>query len=220
MRFTSVIPAVALAATASSIVPTPTHAAPSPKTAPHSVAGRKHAALRRVKTATPSATQTTGDTGAAGSAAPTPTTTGPQQPSADVRHAVKTLLAAINADRAAHTLAPLKLNAQESRCSRKHSKHMAIQGKISHDQFPTDVCVPYRYAAENVGFVAEPVTNAVMSLHHLMMGEGPCPTTGCIGAQREQHGHYLNLVNPAYKHVGIGIVVKEGITWLTEDFTT
>jgi hypothetical protein len=97
---------------------------------------------------------------------------------------------------------------------------MALQGQISHDQFPADVCVPHRYAGENVGFDAQPPSSAVLELHRLMIDEGPCPPTACTGPAYERHGHYLNLVNPVYRHVGIGIVVKHGATWLTEDFTS
>jgi uncharacterized protein YkwD len=136
------------------------------------------------------------------------------------RLAVKILLAAINAGRTAHGLAPVSLDTRESRCSRRHSKHMALRGQISHDQFPADVCVPHRYAGENVGFDAQPPTSAVLELHRLMMDEGPCAPIDCTGSVYEQHGHYLNLVNPLYTHVGIGIVSRKGATWLTEDFTT
>jgi hypothetical protein len=97
---------------------------------------------------------------------------------------------------------------------------MALAGQISHDQFPADVCVPHRYAGENVGFAAQPPDSAVVALHRLMMDEGPCRPTRCTGPAYEQHGHYLNLVNPVYRHVGIGIVVQQGATWLTEDFTS
>lgn len=97
---------------------------------------------------------------------------------------------------------------------------MALQGQISHDQFPADVCVPHRRAAENVGFAAQSPSGAVLELHRLMMDEGPCAPTACIGPAFEQHGHYMNLINPLFRHVGIGIVVKHGATWLTEDFTS
>jgi uncharacterized protein YkwD len=131
------------------------------------------------------------------------------------------LLAAINEGRAAHGLQALTFDRRQSKCSRDHSKHMALQGQISHDQFPADVCVPHTYAAENVGEDPQSsVGNAVLELHRLMMDEGPCATTGCTGTAYEQHGHYLNLVNPRYKRVGIGIVVTHGATWLTEDFTS
>jgi uncharacterized protein YkwD len=33
-------------------------------------------------------------------------------------------------------------------------------------------------------------------------------------------GHRANILNPAYGHVGIGVIVdSHGQTWLTEDFT-
>jgi uncharacterized protein YkwD len=134
---------------------------------------------------------------------------------------VRMLLAAINEGRAAHGLPALSLDRHESKCSRAHSIHMALRGQISHDQFPADICVPHTWAAENVGEDPQSsISTAVLELHRLMMDEGPCTTSGCTGAAYEQHGHYINLVNPRYKHVGIGIVVKNGATWLTEDFTS
>ena len=94
---------------------------------------------------------------------------------------------------------------------------MALEGQISHDQFPADVRVPHRHAGENVGVDAQPSGNAVLELHRLMIDEGPCTPTACTGPGYERHGHYLNLVNPVYRPVGIGIVVKHGATWLTAD---
>ncbi|HEX6508430.1 MAG TPA: CAP domain-containing protein [Chloroflexota bacterium] len=130
------------------------------------------------------------------------------------------LLAAINRDRAAHGVAPLTLDSRQSRCSRKHSSHMAATGAISHDQFPADVCIPHTYVGENVGEDTDTPSTAVLNLHSLMMKEGPCPQSPCTGANFEAHGHYLNLVNPTYKRVGIGIVAVNGTTWLTEDFAS
>jgi uncharacterized protein YkwD len=129
------------------------------------------------------------------------------------------LLGVINASRYAHKVPLLTLSAQQSVCSTSHSTHMAHMGAISHDQFPADVCLPHTAAGENVGVASGDPAAAVLWIHHSMMNEGPCPHTGCPGAELEQHGHYLNLLNPAYRHVGIGIVVQNEITWLTEDFT-
>jgi uncharacterized protein YkwD len=137
-----------------------------------------------------------------------------------IRLAVMMLVDALNAVRAAKDLPALSLDHRLSKCSRGHSKHMALNRQISHDQFPTDVCVPHRYAAENVGFDAGSPTRAVLALHSLMMREGPCAPTDCTGAIYEEHAHYMNILNPAYRHVGIGIVVRHGATWLTEDFTS
>jgi Cysteine-rich secretory protein family len=139
-----------------------------------------------------------------------PTTTAPK--------VVLTLLAAINQDRAAHGVAPLSLNAPQSTCSLKHSVHMAQAGHISHDQYPMDVCVAHDTAGENVGVIHGAVAGGVLDLERMMINEGPCPHTKCTSAEREQHGHYLNLVSASFTSVGIGIYSRNGATWLTEDF--
>lgn len=136
-------------------------------------------------------------------------------PSTDTR----ALLAAINQARAAHHVGPLSLDARESVCSTKHSTHMAREGYISHDQFPADICVPYHHIGENAGVAAGTPLGAVLELQRVMMAEGPCPNPACPHGEFDQHGHYLNLIDPAYRHIGIGIVVYGGQTWLTEDFT-
>ncbi len=97
---------------------------------------------------------------------------------------------------------------------------MATMGAISHDQFPSDICVRHVLAGENVGFDYGDPTAAVLDLHRLMMAEGPCPRKRCTAAQAETHGHYLNLTNPSFKRVGIGIVLKGEYLWLTENFTS
>ena len=131
----------------------------------------------------------------------------------------QTLLAAINADRAAHHVPPLTLDLQESKCSKKHSRHMAGIGMLAHDEFPTDICVAHTFAAENIGMASGSPATTVLLLHREMMAEGPCPHRTCPGKEYPGHGHYVNLVNPAYTRVGIGIYASGGTTWLTEDFT-
>lgn len=129
------------------------------------------------------------------------------------------LLKAINADRAAHGAHPLHLDTTQSQCSLRHSRHMAAEGYISHDQFPADICVARQTAGENVGEAGGDPLQAVLWLHRSMMSEGPCPDKRCPGDEFEAHGHFLNLVNPAFRRVGIGIYTASGTTWLTEDFT-
>ena len=60
--------------------------------------------------------------------------------------------------------------------------------------------------------------SALLALHRTMTAEGPCPRSACTLQQYENHGHYMNLMNRAFQRVGIGIYVRDGITWLTEDF--
>ena len=129
------------------------------------------------------------------------------------------LLAMLNAARAGFRVAPLALSRLQSGGNRSclgavgHSRHMAIQGYISHDDFPKDVCVLHGTAGENVGVMNnETQVEALRALTRLMMAEGT-PKPGCTGS------HACNIINPAFHSVGIGIYVTGRTTWLTEDFT-
>jgi len=135
------------------------------------------------------------------------------------RTAIHHLLTIINRDRLAHHLPPLKLSGRQSRCSLAHSRQMARDDALSHDQFPTDICVPHGWSAENVGYYTAGPKVAIRQLHRMMMSEGPCPHAGCPGDEWFAHDHYVNLMDPAYHRIGIGLVVRDGTTWLTEDFT-
>ena len=135
-----------------------------------------------------------------------------------LRASVLSLLATINRDRATLRLAPLALNSRQSRCSKQHSRHMAALNAISHDQFPSDICVNHQMSGENVGMASGQPGDALLMLNQMMLAEGPCPGS-CSPGVREQHGHYLNLMDATFHHVGLGVVVQDGQTWLTEDFT-
>lgn len=149
---------------------------------------------------------------------PTPisTSTVPTPPPSGV---AAVLLAAINKDRAKHRAPALTLDVKQSICSRKHSLHMAAIGHLAHDQFPTDICVPHVWAGENIGAAYGDPAQAALMLHRMMMNEGPCPHRSCPGDEFPAHGHYLNLINPRYTRIGIGVVVKDDTVWLTENFT-
>ncbi len=141
-------------------------------------------------------------------------------PAASALHAsVLSLLASINGDRATLRLAPLTLNRRQSRCSTQHSKHMATLNAISHDEFPADICVNHLMSGENVGVAWGEPGDALPTLNRMMLAEGPCPGSCSLGTW-EQHAHYLNLMNATFHHVGLGVYVQDGQTWLTEDFTS
>lgn len=157
-----------------------------------------------------------------GTPVPTRTATGtptPPPPPDPVKTAGAVLLKAINKDRAAHHIAPLALSSTESKCSLKHSRHMASMQMLSHDQFPADICVPHLAASENVGVAMGDLATSLETIHHTMMAEGPCPHHACPGDEFHLHGHYVNLINSLYRHIGIGIYSQNGTVWLTEDFT-
>jgi hypothetical protein len=96
---------------------------------------------------------------------------------------------------------------------------MATLNSLSHDQFPADVCIPHAAAGENVGVASGADVTTLIQIHRLMMAEGPCPDAGCPDFEFANHGHYVNLMSPSFKRIGIGVAVSNGTTWLTEDFT-
>jgi uncharacterized protein YkwD len=136
-----------------------------------------------------------------------------------VAAAVSHLLTLINTDRATHHLAPLTLDASQSACSKKHSLHMGQLKSLTHDQFPADICTAYHWIGENVGEADGDPVAAVTLIHRMMMDEGPCPHTSCPGTEFETHGHFVNIVDKHFTKLGIGLVVKDGVTWVTENFT-
>lgn len=148
---------------------------------------------------------------------PRPQTASAAHPS--LNSVARQLLAVINADRARLHMRPLTLSKRQSSCSRQHSFHMATMGAISHDQFPSDICVSHTWAGENVGSMAADPLTAAMDINQSMMDEGPCPSKKCSPAQFAVHGHYMNLMDPNFTHIGIGLVVQDSTLWLTENFT-
>jgi hypothetical protein len=80
--------------------------------------------------------------------------------------------------------------------------------------FPTNICVSYMLAGENVGEAS--YGNEATDLQQLdimMMGEPHDPTTCATTVN-----HACNIINGSYTSVGIGIVYVNNATWLTEDF--
>jgi len=96
---------------------------------------------------------------------------------------------------------------------------MAALNAISHDQFPADICVNHQMSGENVGMASGAPGDALPTLNQMMLAEGPCPGS-CSSSAWMQHGHYLNLMSATFHHVGLGVFVRDGQTWLTEDFTS
>jgi uncharacterized protein YkwD len=152
-----------------------------------------------------------------------PTATSAPVPSTDP---VAYELSLLNATRAQFGATPLSLNSTQSAgtttCagSYGHSLAMAQSGQIWHQNasypsasFPTNLCVGYRTAGENVGeggVFGDP-RPMLQQLHASMMAEG---TSNCGSVVN----HACNIVNPAFQQVGIGLVVQNGAVWLTTDF--
>jgi uncharacterized protein YkwD len=169
-----------------------------------------------VATSTPTLVPTAVPTATSGSGSPCPgSTTGCAQ----------YMLSILNKDRAANGVAPLTLNLTQTNgtasCvgSLGHSTAMQQSGSIWHTNasypaasFPTDICVAYTRAGENVGEAnyGNELTD-LQQLDSMMMSEPHSP--GCTG------NHACNILYPSFHQVGIGVIYVNNATWLTEDFT-
>lgn len=126
----------------------------------------------------------------------------------------KELLHQINAARAKRGVPPVKFSRLQSSGSNScigsegHSRHMAQTRRMSHDQFPADICMrSSRASAENVGYATGDAIRALRAVHKLMMDEGP------------GGGHYDNIMNSTYNAVGLGFFYTQDRTlWVTENF--
>jgi uncharacterized protein YkwD len=137
------------------------------------------------------------------------------------------LLGMVNADRAKHNVPPLQLNRMQSAgtssCvgSYGHSAAMARSGSIWHidphyprASFPQDICVHSGTLGENVGVSdSGSVLRDLQVLDGAMMHE---PHSAAVCAATFNHS--CNILNPAFRWIGIGIDEAGGATWLTEDF--
>jgi hypothetical protein len=134
---------------------------------------------------------------------------------------IQNALDQINASRAQNGSPALALDASLDSCGLQHAEDCAscagdnIAGftNCAHGDFKSgNTCGA---SAENQG-VATGVTSsnedqAFDSIHEAMMAEGPPPPG--------QDNHFLNIVNPSYTTVGIGLFVDQnGNLWLSEEF--
>ena len=109
-----------------------------------------------------------------------------------------TFVAKINELRASKGIAPLQVNANLVAKARAWSAGMAAAGKIWHSTLSEGVTEDWRKLGENVG-----MGGSVDGLH-----------TAFVNSPK----HYENLVDPAFSHVGIGIVMSGNTIFISEVF--
>ncbi len=136
-------------------------------------------------------------------------------------------LADINAYRATKGIAPITLDVKMSGFAYVGSQQLA-QNHTPHGHFiaaGNDGSIwTYGFsgsAGENQGdphgwtkLSNDPVANEMLQIDAIqkaMFDEGPGPG--------EPHGHYTNMMNPAYKRVGVGLLMVSGSLYLTNDFS-
>jgi uncharacterized protein YkwD len=108
-----------------------------------------------------------------------------------------TMLAKINHARASHGLKPLRQNAGLTRYARTHARQMAARGYLFHTPNFRAICC-WSAIGENVGY-----NRTVTRMHRAFM---------------HSPGHRANILNPAFRQAGIGIVKINGNLWVTEVF--
>jgi uncharacterized protein YkwD len=136
------------------------------------------------------------------------------------------MLDILNATRAQYGVSPLTLNTTQSAGTATcpgaygHSQAMAQSGQIWHQNanypkasFPADICVSSSTAGENVGqYSSSSELNNLQQMNTMMMNE-PHDAVTCRSVN-----HACNILDSAFRQVGIGIYQTGQTTWLTEDF--
>jgi len=104
----------------------------------------------------------------------------------------------INTVRANQGLARLKINANLTDKARKWAGRMAAQDRIWHSNLRDGVSARWQKLGENVG-----MGPSVAALHEAFV---------------KSPRHYANLVDPAFRYVGLGVVTVDGRSFVSEVF--
>jgi uncharacterized protein YkwD len=106
--------------------------------------------------------------------------------------------AMINETRSASGLRLLRLSERLSRIAHRHSKQMATRRTLFHTCLPCAVGGDWRKLAENVGYGGD-----YASVQQQFLGSAP---------------HLANILEPAFRKVGVGVVRRSGLVWVTQIF--
>jgi uncharacterized protein YkwD len=104
----------------------------------------------------------------------------------------------INEARADAGVRLLPLSERLSRIAHRHSKQMASRNTLFHSCLTCSVGGDWRKLAENVGYGADRAT-----VQHEFLASPP---------------HRENLLYPKYRRVGVGVVRRGGLVWVTQIF--
>lgn len=138
-------------------------------------------------------------------------------PNAQERQIAQAVFDAINRDRMAAKLSPLRWSDALARSGRQHNSVMAGANQLAH-QLPGEAGlgdrerqqgITWRLAAENIGVTNDVSEHGALSLHQAMMAEQP-----------PDDGHRQNILSPQSNQLGVDVLFDSlhGKLWLTEDF--
>jgi len=105
---------------------------------------------------------------------------------------------AINDLRAQNHIAALDWNDAVYPKALAWSTHMADEGRLSHSTLSDGVPAGWHTLGENVAYAST--------------------MAGAIAALEASAPHRANMLNPAFTSVAIGVVARNGMVWVTEDF--
>lgn len=104
----------------------------------------------------------------------------------------------LNAERASHGLAPLRISSDLVAIAQEWSAHMAGSQTLAHNPGLTSLVHNWRAVGENVG-------------------EGPT-IEDLDSAFMNSAEHRANILDPSYREFGVGYATNDGIIWITIDF--
>lgn len=108
-------------------------------------------------------------------------------------------VARINGLRSSQGLGALQVDGELTGIARNWAGQMADAGAISHNpSFSSQVTASWRKLGENVG-----KGGTVAELHDAFVASP---------------GHYANLVDPEFTHIGVGVVVRDGVIYTSHQF--
>lgn len=120
----------------------------------------------------------------------------------------KRILKQTNKHRKKHGCKKLKNNKKLRKAARKHSKRMAKSRTLSH-QLPGEPPLGTRITRagyRNWRGVAE----------NIAYGYGS--PKAMVKAWMKSPGHRKNILNCRYRHLGVGVILKGGVPWATQNF--
>jgi uncharacterized protein YkwD len=108
-------------------------------------------------------------------------------------------VAAVNAERARHGLAPLAVSPRLTVLAREQSAANAARGRLAHSDDLARQIRDWRALSENVGYGGSPI-----GVHRTLMGSRP---------------HRANVLSAGSRRVGVGVTTDgAGRIWVTEIF--
>lgn len=127
------------------------------------------------------------------------------------------MLTLLNAERRAHRLRALTMNAKLIKSAHGHNLAMARANELSH-QLPgerffanriTRAGYHWRSAGENIGWNSRETSSGLNQLERLMYNE-----------KAPNNGHRLNILNRSFRQVGIDVYfdARHHKMWFTQDF--